>query len=70
LKIAQLKQEAGEVVPMDSTHQLDFSKYPVGKVMALLPWHACAAGAMHPHIHVLDPNGRVVDVWKSCRGWG
>ena len=81
LRIEALKQEAGEVTCAVEGQALDFSRYPIGTMLRLMPYHACAAGAMHPKVHVVDrrqrPEGEggeegeesVAAVWRSCRGW-
>ena len=43
LKIKNLKQETGEVVPYNDGDKLDFSKYPTGTLITFAPWHSCAA---------------------------
>lgn len=67
LKLHALKQEAGEVESSDGT-PLDFSKYPIGSILRLAPYHACAAGVMHPKVHVMQGD-LVVGEWHTCRGW-
>ena len=50
---------------------LAFEKYPIGTILRLMPYHACATGAMHDRIHVVESQAddKVVAVWESCRGW-
>eukprot|EP01062_Namystynia_karyoxenos_P051504 TRINITY_DN40501_c0_g1_i1.p2 TRINITY_DN40501_c0_g1~~TRINITY_DN40501_c0_g1_i1.p2 ORF type:complete len:425 (+),score=121.53 TRINITY_DN40501_c0_g1_i1:72-1277(+) len=67
LRIRQLKQEAGEVVSADGS-PLDFARYPVGTVLEVIPWHACAAAALHPKVRVVR-GGSVAAEWAPCRGW-
>eukprot|EP00036_Acanthoecidae_sp_10tr_P023877 CAMPEP_0206329330 /NCGR_PEP_ID=MMETSP0106_2-20121207/23142_1 /ASSEMBLY_ACC=CAM_ASM_000206 /TAXON_ID=81532 /ORGANISM="Acanthoeca-like sp., Strain 10tr" /LENGTH=371 /DNA_ID=CAMNT_0053762043 /DNA_START=49 /DNA_END=1164 /DNA_ORIENTATION=+ len=68
LKIAVLKQEAGEVVPSDGT-PLQLDRYPIGTVLQLLPWHSCASA--HPHSHATAVRGtEIVGSWERVpRGW-
>lgn len=67
LKISHLKQECGEVESTDGS-PLDFSEYPIGAILRVLPWHSCAASHQHTFVHTLE-NGRVVGRWEKVRGW-
>lgn len=67
LKIGVLKQEAGEVESADGA-PLDFSRYPIGSMLQLLPYHSCAATHQHRKINVVD-NGRITAQWNICKGW-
>ncbi len=82
LKIATLKQEAGEVTS-SAGGPIDFARFPIGTMLRLMPWHSCAAGAMHGKVEVVarragaagETGGaadqeRVLGTWKPCRGWG
>mmetsp|Transcript_9485 Transcript_9485/g.19271 ORF Transcript_9485/g.19271 Transcript_9485/m.19271 type:complete len:278 (+) Transcript_9485:1849-2682(+) len=67
LKIDNLKQEAGTVTTKDGT-PLDYTKYPIGKMLFILPWHSCASIHQHRKINVVEGE-EVVDVWDVCDGW-
>jgi D-serine deaminase-like pyridoxal phosphate-dependent protein len=67
LKITNLKQEAGTVTTLDGS-PIDFTKYPVGKMMFILPWHSCASIHQHRVINVVAGD-QVVDIWDCCDGW-
>lgn len=67
LRIRNLKQEAGEVTSADNG-ALDFTKYPIGSVLQVIPWHSCASTHQHTAVHVLD-QGRLVARWQQVRGW-
>jgi D-serine deaminase-like pyridoxal phosphate-dependent protein len=70
LRIAQLKQECGEVTTVDGS-PLDFGKYPIGALLEIAPHHACAATHQHARVHVLaDDNATITDSWRICKGWG
>lgn len=61
--------EQGEVEASDHA-PIDFDKYPIGSVLAMLPYHSCAAVKMHDVMHVLDEDGRtILGGYKICRGW-
>jgi len=75
LQIQNLKQEAGEVSTIDGS-PVDFSQYPVGSFLQLIPFHSCAAAHQHHSLHVVDGGSEtlsdesvVVNEWVRCRGW-
>mmetsp|Transcript_58405 Transcript_58405/g.156124 ORF Transcript_58405/g.156124 Transcript_58405/m.156124 type:complete len:369 (+) Transcript_58405:29-1135(+) len=67
LAITNLKQEAGEV-SSSSGAPLDITRYPIGSMLQILPWHSCAASHQHAGMHVVR-SGEVVGQWESCKGW-
>lgn len=42
---------------------------PVGTLLRVLPNHACATAAQHPHYDVLGSDGRVRERWPRFMGW-
>ncbi|KAM8810446.1 D-serine dehydratase-like [Eudromia elegans] len=66
LRLAGLTQEHGLLEPVSGT--LDFERFPLGTVLALIPFHACATAAMHP-VYYVHAQGRVVALWRPVRGW-
>lgn len=69
LKLKVLKQEAGEVESADGS-PIDFSKYPIGSILAFAPWHSCAATHQHANIHVLAQDRETItESWRICKGW-
>jgi len=67
LKIKHLKQECGEVESADGS-PLDFSEYPIGSILRVMPFHSCASTHQHLSVHTLE-DGKVVGRWKHVRGW-
>jgi D-serine deaminase-like pyridoxal phosphate-dependent protein len=67
LKVACLKQECGEVTSTDGS-PLDFSRFPVGCILAFAPYHSCATGHNHPSLLVLEGD-QVVDELEVAKGW-
>jgi len=72
LKIATLKQEAGEVESATGA-PIDFDKFPIGSILKLVPFHSCASSAAHNKLHVLQ-DGVVSGQWQTIRatrfdGW-
>ena len=69
LKIVQLKQEAGEIESSDGS-PLEYSRYPIGSILQLLPYHSCAAVACHASMQVVAEDGdTITGAYKICRGW-
>nr|XP_047909779.1 D-threo-3-hydroxyaspartate dehydratase-like [Anser cygnoides] len=66
LRLVGLTQEHGLLEP--ASGQLDFGRFPVGTVLALVPFHACATAAMHP-VYYVHEEGEVVALWHPVRGW-
>lgn len=66
LKLLSMTQEHGRVEPISG--KLDFSKYPIGSLFSLMPYHACATAMMHP-VYYIHSNGKIVGTWTPTRGW-
>ncbi|XP_078119767.1 D-serine dehydratase isoform X1 [Sander vitreus] len=66
LKLLSMTQEHGRVEPISGL--LDYSKYPLGSLLTLIPYHSCATAAMHPVYHV-HSEGRLLGKWTPTRGW-
>ncbi|XP_068605061.1 D-serine dehydratase [Brachionichthys hirsutus] len=66
LKLVSMTQEHGRVEPVSGA--LDFSSYPLGTPLMLIPYHACATAMMHPVYHVHSA-GRLLGQWTPTRGW-
>ncbi|KAI4896392.1 hypothetical protein NFI96_019952 [Prochilodus magdalenae] len=65
-RLVSMTQEHGRVEPVSG--KLDFSQFPLGSMLALIPYHACATAAMHP-VYYVHSKGKIVDTWKPTRGW-
>lgn len=48
---------------------IDFSKFPIGSAVRILPNHACATATMHDRYHVVDGTREVLAVWPRAGGW-
>lgn len=68
LEIKILKQEAAEVGSANN-EPLDYSRYPIGLILRIIPWHSCAATHQHTEVHVLNAAGEPVETWRQVRGW-
>ncbi len=68
LLVADTNQEHGLVARADRG-PIDWSRFPVGTTMRVLPVHACATAAQHDGYVVVRGGGDVVATWPRCRGW-
>ena len=69
LLILNLKQECGEVSTSDGA-PLDYSRYPIGSLLELAPWHSCASTHQHARVHVVEEDGETISAeWHICKGW-
>ncbi|XP_064183616.1 D-serine dehydratase isoform X2 [Anguilla rostrata] len=66
LKLLSMTQEHGRVEPISG--KLDYEKFPLGSLLSLIPYHACATAVMHP-VYFVHSDGVVVDTWTPTRGW-
>ncbi|XP_067287590.1 D-serine dehydratase isoform X2 [Pseudorasbora parva] len=66
LKLLSMTQEHGRVEPISG--KLDFKQFPLGSLLTLMPYHACATAMMHP-TYFVHSNGKLMDTWKPVRGW-
>ncbi|MEX2397997.1 MAG: alanine racemase [Balneolales bacterium] len=66
LNIVGLSQEHGIA---EQEKVIDYSKYPIGSLLKIIPNHSCLSAALFPEYQV-EENGVIVDVWKPVRGWG
>ncbi|XP_072296455.1 D-serine dehydratase [Eucyclogobius newberryi] len=66
LKLLSMTQEHGRLEPISG--KLDYSKYPLGTMLKLIPYHSCATAVMHPTYYV-HSNDRLVGKWTPTRGW-
>ena len=67
LYVSGVHQEHGEVT---ATGPIDFSRYPIGTRLRVLPNHACMTAAMYNNYHVVDEGSETVTaVWQRTNGW-
>ena len=69
LMLCDMTQEHGFIEPLDPGASPDYPSLPVGSLLYLLPYHACATAGCHPAYYVTDKAGVVVEQWTPCRGW-
>lgn len=68
LIVAQTNQEHG-IVADRRGGALDLSRFPIGTLLRILPNHACASAAQHPHYNVIAGEPVVEAVWPRFSGW-
>lgn len=66
LKLVAMTQEHGKVEAVSG--KLDCSQFPLGSMLSLIPYHACATAMMHP-VYVVHSKGKIVGHWTPTRGW-
>jgi D-serine deaminase-like pyridoxal phosphate-dependent protein len=67
LIVADANQEHG-IVARRGGGSIDFSRFPIGTLLRILPNHACATAAQHGEYHVLRA-GEPAEVWERFGGW-
>ena len=68
LMIKSLKQATGEVVlkdPTDASVRITAERYPIGTVLTLASYHACATAHQYETLYV-EREGKIVESWKRC----
>lgn len=68
LFIEGVSQEHGYVTTRDG-QEIDFSKFPIGSRLQILPNHACMAAAAYDTYHVVDEKGSTLGDWRRVNGW-
>jgi D-serine deaminase-like pyridoxal phosphate-dependent protein len=68
LIVAETNQEHG-LIGRRTGGLLDFSKFPVGRLLRILPVHACATAAAHASYQVTEGPSNVIGEWRRCGGW-
>lgn len=56
-----LSDRSGKAIPWE--------EFGIGRMVRILPNHACATGAMYDRYHVVDGGTEVIDVWHRINGW-
>ena len=67
LLVSAVNQEHGLISPTNGA--LDYSRFPIGSQLRILPNHACMTAAAHECYQVVDGDDRIRDVWQRCQGW-
>ncbi len=67
LYVEAANQEHGMITAVAG--QIDYSLFPIGTQLRILPNHACMTAAAHDKYHVLDVDANVCATWSRCNGW-
>ena len=62
-------QEIGFIDHKSKDGKIDFSLFPAGSILTLIPYHACATAACFENYYVHDDEGIIKHIWKPCKGW-
>ena len=68
LIVVSCNQEHGIIARLDGG-PIDLSKFPVGRLLRVLPNHACATAAQFSAFDVIDGAGRVAARYSRIGGW-
>jgi len=69
LMLTNMTQEIGFIETRPAGSTIDQSLHPVGSLLQLIPYHACATAACYPTYYVHDREGVIREQWTPCRGW-
>ena len=64
--VAGVSQEHGQIA---SAAPIDFTRFPIGTRVRILPNHACLTAAAYDRYHVLDGGPDIVATWPRTNGW-
>jgi D-serine deaminase-like pyridoxal phosphate-dependent protein len=67
VRVESTNQEHGIITALEG--ELDFSRFPIGDRVTILPNHACATAAAYDRYFVTQGDGRVSGVWDRVNGW-
>lgn len=67
VRVDSTNQEHGIIT--GRSEELDWSRFPIGARVRILPNHACATAAAYDRYFVTDGGEAIVDVWQRINGW-
>lgn len=67
VRVDSTNQEHGIITA--TSGELDWSRFPIGGRVRILPNHACATAAAYDRYFVTDSGERVTGMWKRVNGW-
>ena len=67
VRVESTNQEHGIITAISG--EIDWSLFPIGRRIGILPNHACATAAAHERYFVTDGGEKVVAVWERVNGW-
>jgi D-serine deaminase-like pyridoxal phosphate-dependent protein len=67
VRVESTNQEHGIITAISG--ELEWSRFPIGGRVRILPNHACATAAAYDRYFVSDGGEEVSDVWERVNGW-
>lgn len=67
VRVDSTNQEHGIITA--TSRELDWSRFPIGSRVRILPNHACATAAAYDRYFVTDGDEAITDVWERINGW-
>jgi D-serine deaminase-like pyridoxal phosphate-dependent protein len=67
VRVESTNQEHGIITARGG--DLDWSQFPIGGQVRILPNHACATAAAYDRYFITNGTERIVDVWERANGW-
>lgn len=67
VRVESTNQEHGIITAISG--ELDWSRFPIGGRVRVLPNHACATAAAYDRYFVTDGGEEIADVWERVNGW-
>ena len=67
VRVESTNQEHGIITGLSG--DLDWSRFPIGGRVRILPNHACATAAAYDRYFVTEGGPRILDVWERVNGW-
>jgi D-serine deaminase-like pyridoxal phosphate-dependent protein len=67
VRVESTNQEHGIITTRSG--ELEWSRFPIGGRVLILPNHACATAAAYDRYFVMDGGERITDVWERVNGW-
>ena len=68
LIVASANQEHG-IIQSRGPEPINFAEFPIGRLLRILPNHACATASMHSHYQVIDNDQTITEHWPRIAGW-
>jgi D-serine deaminase-like pyridoxal phosphate-dependent protein len=67
VRVESTNQEHGIITSRSG--ELDWSRFPIGGRVRILPNHACATAAAYDRYFVTEGSDAIVDIWNRINGW-
>jgi D-serine deaminase-like pyridoxal phosphate-dependent protein len=67
VRVESTNQEHGIITSRSG--ELDWSRFPIGGRVRIVPNHACATAAAYDRYFVTDGGDRITDLWERVNGW-